>query len=89
MQHTVHYAAYSALYGIHRMHCSHILYTLHTLSHHSATGDDWTDVMYTAQYGCAVYYSAPMPGYCKHPHAFGFFAVIFFTLFFVMGRYGA
>eukprot|EP00935_MAST-01C_sp_MAST-1C-sp1_P000434 g434.t1 len=49
----------------------------------SATGDDWTDVMYTAQYGCSRY--PTFLGACDHPRVFGFFAVAFFMLFYLFG----
>jgi hypothetical protein len=49
----------------------------------SATGDDWTDIMYTAQYGCDEYPTFLAP--CNNPHAFGMFAVVFFVMFFTMG----
>jgi voltage-gated sodium channel len=49
----------------------------------SATGDDWTDIMYTAQYGCDQYPTFLAP--CDNPTAFGMFAVIFFVVFFVFG----
>jgi voltage-gated sodium channel len=65
-------------------HFANLHVTLMTLFR-IATGDDWTDVMYTAQYGCDVYYSAPSDGFCPSPHSFGFVAVLMFVLFFIMG----
>jgi voltage-gated sodium channel len=49
----------------------------------SATGDNWTDIMYTAQYGCDVYPATLGP--CDEPHAFGWYAVIFWCAFYTMG----
>jgi voltage-gated sodium channel len=65
-------------------HFANLHVTLMTLFR-IATGDDWTDVMYTAQYGCDVYYSAPSDGFCPSPHGFGFVAVLMFVMFFMMG----
>jgi len=61
-----------------------------------ATGDDWTDIMYTAQFGCDVY---PAHDYTRHPElcdptkadglghpeAWGVWSVIFFVMFFILG----
>jgi voltage-gated sodium channel len=50
----------------------------------SATGDGWSDIMYTSQYGCDAYPTdGPEP--CDHPHAFGWLAVLFFVSFYIMG----
>jgi voltage-gated sodium channel len=47
-----------------------------------ATGDDWTDVMYTAQFGCSAYGSsvAEFKGEttCHTSEAHGVVAVVFF-----------
>jgi voltage-gated sodium channel len=48
-----------------------------------ATGDAWTSIMYTAQYGCDKFPSDL--GECENPHAFGWFAVIFFSALYTMG----
>jgi hypothetical protein len=62
-----------------------------------ATGDNWTDVMYVAQYGCKAYpshdYSALSQSVsaddpdlsCKEPQVGGAFAVFYFIAFFVLG----
>jgi voltage-gated sodium channel len=49
----------------------------------SATGDDWTDIMYTAQYGCDQYPTFLAP--CDNPTAWGMFAVIFFVFVNIFG----
>jgi voltage-gated sodium channel len=51
-----------------------------------ATGDDWTDVMYTAQFGCKEYPTED-PSLCTDEgnSAKGWFAVVFFTLFHMLG----
>jgi voltage-gated sodium channel len=49
----------------------------------SATGDNWTDIMYTSQYGCDRY--PPLEGTCDNPKAFGWWAVLWFSLFYMMG----
>jgi len=54
-----------------------------------ATGDDWTDVMYTAQFGCKLYASGPATAahLCTDEgnKAMGWTAVIFFIFFHIMG----
>merc|ERR1711865_280231 len=61
-----------------------------------ATGDDWTDIMYTAQFGCDRY---PAHNYTRHPElcnstlteglghpeAWGVWSVAFFVIFFILG----
>jgi Ca2+-binding EF-hand superfamily protein len=48
-----------------------------------ATGEDWTDIMYTAQYGCEEY-PVPVEIECT-PEAFGAFAVFYWIFFYGIG----
>lgn len=49
------------------------------------TLEDWTDVMYTAMYGSDVYAAqGPIP-VGPEPHAFGFWGVLFFSSFVIVG----
>merc|ERR1712224_1155191 len=50
-----------------------------------ATGDDWTDLMYTAQYGCGSYPDGVSSDNCVKEEAHGLLAVLFFSLFQMLG----
>jgi hypothetical protein len=63
-----------------------------------ATGDNWTDIMYVAQYGCKAYPSHDLAALamgvmhtgdaddaCPTPEAGGAFAVFYFVAFFILG----
>merc|ERR550514_484784 len=49
-----------------------------------ATGEDWTDVMYVNMYGCANYGydSPPLKKLCTDSEGQGFYAAVYFVLFF-------
>ena len=50
-----------------------------------ATGEDWTDVMYTAQFGCKAYGTGGGSAVCTNSTAFGYWAVTYFCIFFTLG----
>lgn len=51
----------------------------------AATLDDWTDLMYTAMYGCERYGYDGMEELCTDSNAMGWMGAIFFVIFTVLG----
>ncbi len=49
------------------------------------TGEDWTDVMYIAMYGCDNYGYEGMAELCTQPHAMPVFGSLFFCSFMMFG----
>jgi hypothetical protein len=49
-----------------------------------ATGDDWDDIMFTAQYGCDAF-ASPSPAECDNSAAMGVVPVLFFSIFQMLG----
>lgn len=47
----------------------------------AATLEDWTDLMYTAMYGCDNYGYGDMPDLCKEPNAYGTLGALYWVVF--------
>ncbi len=49
------------------------------------TGEDWTDIMYIAMYGCDAYGYGGMEALCVKPNAMPVFGALFFSSFMMFG----